>query len=81
MTTRRNGTERPESFPKLMSPAEVLEACDFSRTTLYRLLRASDFPRPIRLTSRIRRWRRSDVVEWLESRTPASEVHDESSLP
>lgn len=36
-------------------------------STLYRAIKNSDFPSPIRV-GRLSRWRKSEVLEWLDSR-------------
>ena len=42
-----------------------------SKATLYRLIQAGDFPKPIQLGVRAVGWRREEVDEWIASR-PAS---------
>ena len=53
----------------LRTPA-VLALIGLSRTSLWRRVRAGDFPAPVRLGGRASRavgWRRADVERWLES--------------
>lgn len=54
----------------LRRPA-VLELTGLSTTTVYDLMRAEKFPRPIKLTGRAVAWRERDIVEWLQSRPTA----------
>ena len=39
-----------------------------SRTSLYRMMAAGRFPRPVRLGSRAVAWRVAEVDEWLANR-------------
>ncbi|PQQ42919.1 transcriptional regulator [Photorhabdus luminescens] len=63
----------------------VLEYCAFSRATLYRQIKASHFPEPVRLTggsddanasSRSVTWREEEILRWIASRqkVPLSET-------
>ncbi len=38
----------------------------FSAATLWRLVKAGRFPKPIKLTEQITAWRHSDIEEWAE---------------
>ncbi len=58
----------------LMRRYEVLQACGFSKSTMYHLIERGLFPEPVRIGPRSVRWRKSDVVDWLVARRPASEV-------
>jgi len=51
----------------LMDVKEVMELVTLSRTTIYRKVKAGEFPAPKRLGSRTMRWKREDVLTWLES--------------
>ena len=55
-------------MPELLNVTETAAKLCVSRTTVYRLLRNPDFPRPFALTSDARRWRVSELDAWLESR-------------
>ena len=55
-----------QSTDRLLLPREVQDICRISNATLYRLLEAGRFPRPIRLGSRSTRWKQSELLEWLE---------------
>ena len=55
-----------DSFVKALL---VVQLCNISRSTLYRLVRAKKFPPPRSLTGkRSVGWLKSDVHEWIESR-------------
>ncbi|MGM0584944.1 MAG: helix-turn-helix transcriptional regulator [Pseudomonadota bacterium] len=51
----------------LRRPA-VLQATGLSTSTIYELMAAGDFPKPIRLSKRAVGWPESAVMEWLEQR-------------
>lgn len=55
---------------ELLRMADVLQRVPFSRTTLWRRVRAGEFPSPVRLggpNSRIIAWRAADVAAWERS--------------
>lgn len=37
-------------------------------TGLYRAIREDGFPKPIRVGGRVSKWRKSEVLEWIDSR-------------
>lgn len=49
----------------------VEELTGLGRTTIYKLMSAGQFPRPVRLTGRAVAWPESAVVAWLASRPVA----------
>ena len=58
-----------DSYPVVLRTQAVLELISLSRTSLWRRVRAGDFPAPVRLGgagSRAVGWRRADVESWLE---------------
>jgi len=63
---------------------QVLEMIGVSRTTLWRMVQAGTFPRPVRITERNRGYVRETVEAWMKARTegtpllaeaPVSETH------
>ena len=50
---------------------EVTTLVRLSRPSVYRLMAAGDFPRPVQIGSRAVRWRRADVEAWVEQRPVA----------
>lgn len=53
---------------QILRIGQVLELTGLSRTTLWRRVRAGEFPAPVRLGglhSRAVGWRRSDVERWI----------------
>ena len=56
------------SLPAILRTQAVLALIGLSRTSLWRRVRAGDFPAPVRLGgegSRAVGWRRADVERWL----------------
>ena len=53
---------------RLLRMAEVIEITTLSRTTLYRLLGESKFPRPVMLSEHSPRWRESDIQAWISEK-------------
>lgn len=54
--------------PRLLSAKMVSERTSLSRTTLWRLCKAGQFPASIRLSPQRVAWRESDVSAWLEAK-------------
>jgi prophage regulatory protein len=55
----------PERFLRL---SEVRNRIPFSRSTIYRLIGESKFPRSYNLGEHARAWRESEINEWIQSR-------------
>lgn len=60
MTASKNGT-----YLKLGQVAAYL---DLHQATIYRLIKNEGFPRPVKLSPGIARWKKEDVDEWLAGR-------------
>ena len=58
---------------QLMKIEEVLALVGFGKSTLYKMISAGLFPRPVRIGLRAVRWRRSEILAWLESLPRATE--------
>jgi len=58
---------------RLLRLPEVLRLTGLSRSTLYRKIKAGEFPRPVKLGKRAVGWRESEVIAWINGRPPASE--------
>jgi len=43
-----------------------------SRATIYRLIKAGKFPRPLSIGTGSVRWRQSDIIAWQQSLSPSS---------
>ncbi len=66
----------PESSPRMLRRDAVEAATGLSRSSIYRLMRAGQFPEPVKVGLRAVRWRESDLATWLAS-CPVS--HGEAS--
>jgi prophage regulatory protein len=51
---------------------EVEDLTGLSRSTIYRMMDAGQFPRPIRLTQKAVGWKETDIAAWLDSRPVAA---------
>lgn len=67
--------------PDLLRCAEVLERFRLGKTQLYRLIRAGEFPPPVRIGARGVRWRRADLDHWLATRPAAMPGATSVDLP
>ena len=67
----------PES--QILRRADVELRTQLSKASIYRLMRASKFPRPVRLGPRAVGWIASEITAWIESRERASIGGDASS--
>jgi prophage regulatory protein len=75
MTEKPSRTLTPPTGPRV--PARLLRIRDLerytglSRSTLYRLIRGSDFPAPVRLTRATAAWVVAEVDRWLDRQLTA----------
>ncbi|MEJ6328609.1 AlpA family phage regulatory protein [Stenotrophomonas maltophilia] len=51
----------------LISVKRVEQDCGFSKTTIYRLMKRGQFPKPAKRTGRSVRWRNSEVQQWVRN--------------
>ena len=52
---------------KLLSLRQVIAMVGLTKSTIYRLMDAGDFPRPLKLGSRCVRWLVDDVNAWISN--------------
>ncbi len=57
--------------PKLLRLPEAIEMTSMSKTQIYALIAAGEFPRPIRVGARAVRWIESEVLDFIASRPRA----------
>ena len=57
---------------RLLTRTEVERRVGLKRSALYRLMRADEFPLPLRIGPRAVRWPSSEIEEWLSSRPRAT---------
>lgn len=60
------GQGLPTPPDPLLSVAEVMVATGMSKSTLYGKIARGEFPRPVKLSARMTRWRRSAVQAYLD---------------
>jgi prophage regulatory protein len=60
---------------------QVLEMIGVSRTTLWRMVQAGTFPRPVRITERSRGYPRETVEAWMTARTDGAPLAVDTSSP
>ena len=66
------GDESVSTIDRMLRREEVEERVGISRSAIYRLMRAGEFPAPTRVGLRAVRWRESDLEAWLASRPHAT---------
>ncbi len=50
----------------------VVRMTGLGRSTIYRLMSVEKFPAPVRLTTRVVAWRRTDLERWSDARPSAA---------
>jgi prophage regulatory protein len=53
--------------PALLRRPSIQARTGLSKTTLYRLMKAGEFPRPVVIAKRAVAWRAADLSDWLAS--------------
>lgn len=53
---------------QLIKLNQVMEKTTLSKSTIYRLIKTADFPKPKKLSLRAVAWLESEINEWIESR-------------
>jgi predicted DNA-binding transcriptional regulator AlpA len=61
-------TTRPDRPERLISFDELHHRTGLSRTTIWRLERAGQFPRSVRISPGRRAWREADISAWIEAK-------------
>ena len=57
---------------RLLRREEVETRCGIARTTIYRLMRAGQFPEPVKVGPRAVRWPASEIEDWIAGRSRAT---------
>ncbi len=60
--------KQPAQSSTHISQPQVQEIIPYSRSTIYSLIAAGDFPAPVKLGPRASAWVKSEVEAWAESR-------------
>ncbi|WP_217705549.1 helix-turn-helix transcriptional regulator [Peristeroidobacter soli] len=63
--------------PRLLRLRQVIEITALGRDTIYRYIRAGQFPRQRRISERASAWREDEIKEWVDSR-PIVELNSET---
>lgn len=61
----------------ILRPAEAARRCGISRSQLYNLRTAGDFPRAVHITRNAVGFLESDVDEWIRNKVDAARATDE----
>lgn len=64
----------PETPPRLLRLPDVIHMTGLARSTLYDLIAAGTFPRPVPLTVTARAWRSDEVATWVADRIAARDT-------
>ena len=59
---------------RLIGMSELVTLTGLGRSTLYRHVAAGTFPAPVMAAPKARRWRLSDVQQWIAALTPAPDA-------
>ena len=59
----------------LLRREQVQALTGLARATLYKLIRAGEFPAPVRLTAKSVAWPSSSVLAWIDTRVSASKTN------
>ena len=57
--------------PELLSVKDVQELLNVSRSFIYTRMERGEFPKPLKIGPRAVRWKRADVLAWIESQHEA----------
>ena len=60
-----------EIIPLLMTAKELAASLQIGQRTLWRMDASGMLPRSVKLPGRLRRWRRDEIIEWIEADCPS----------
>lgn len=63
-----------DEMDRLLKIGEVKEIVGMGASTIYRKVSDGEFPPPVRLSSGMSRWKRSDLDQWMRGLTPEKEA-------
>ena len=61
-----------DDFDRLLRRTDVEVRTGLTRSTIYRLMRAGEFPEPLKLGPRAVRWRATEIESWIAERPRAT---------
>ena len=70
----------PPAHHRVLHPSEVIARTSLSRTTLWRKVRRSEFPRPIHLSPNRIGWDEAAVEEWIAAQIASSLSQQEPAM-
>jgi prophage regulatory protein len=53
---------------KLIRLKQVMECTGLARSTVYKFIAEGDFPKPVKLGTRVAAWVEAEVFAWMESK-------------
>jgi predicted DNA-binding transcriptional regulator AlpA len=59
-----DGAPAKSGLRRMLNEAQVLEIVPVSRTTLYRMIKAGRFPKPIYISPNRRVWFEDEIIAW-----------------
>jgi len=59
---------------KLLRLPQVIERTSVRRSTIYEMMQAGKFPKPVKLNLRSNGWLESEIGDWLENRIAEREA-------
>jgi prophage regulatory protein len=65
--------EQPNNQPRFLKVREVCQRTSISRTSLYRMVEAKEFPHPAQISDHRIAFLESAVTAWIEQRAQASQ--------
>lgn len=67
----QEAAHQQQAIDYLIPRKTVEKLSGLSRATIYRLIKAGKFPRPLSIGTGSVRWRQSDVIAWQQSLNPS----------
>ena len=61
----------PDYPRELLRLRDLLKVVPVSRSVIYDMMKAGEFPKPVKVGPRAVAWRMSDVRDWIDSRPAA----------
>jgi len=77
-TTTPSNSSIHSAQPSLLRRPKVEARTGYSRSTIYAMMEAGDFPRPVKLGPRAVAWVESEVDAWISARIQA---RDDAAVP
>ena len=78
--TTKTNKEENAMHDRLLRRRDVEKITGMSRSSIYRLMQESEFPRPVRVGPSAVRWKSSDITAWIESRPVATSEFNLSTI-